>query len=217
MIWKWFYNQSASCDHGTLCQLKNLINYRNIKSHPKEDFRACDDFLKLAVNGHVVAAAMQVLNINSISDIPLNCECDWMLSASERSEKLNDIICDSIIKRFITLDVLAKSEGDKSVDGAETSNDRGMAGEHIEEDTEDRQQKPHQDGVLQYAQDLLSVGMLYLEYQDGVKEGDGERVMRCLKYLLPLFKVSGKKKYSIEVLQTFNVAFGYAQTSVYVW
>ena len=48
--------------------------------------------------------------------------------------------------------------------------------------------KHYQDGVgvLQYAQDLL----LYLEYQDGVKEGDSERVMRCLKYLLPPFKVT---------------------------
>ena len=71
--------------------------------------------------------------------------------------------------------------------------------------------KHYQDGVLQYAHDLLSV---YLEYQDGVK-GDGERVMRCLKYLLPLFKVSGKKNYSIEVLQTlFNVEFVLSNFSV---
>ena len=64
-----------------------------------------------------------------------------------------------------------------------------------------------EDGILQYAQDLLSVGMIYLEYGDGVKEGDGERVKRCLKYLLLLFKVSGKK-YSIEMLQTlFNIEF----------
>ena len=74
--------------------------------------------------------------MSTISDTPLDCECDWMLSALERSEKLNNI-CDSIIERFITLDVLAKgieSEGNKSVDGAETSND-------VEEkNTDDRRQ-----------------------------------------------------------------------------
>ena len=57
-----------------------------------------------------------------------------MLSASERSEKLSNI-CDSIIEWFVTFDILAediKSDGDKSVDGAEISND-------IEEkDTDDR-------------------------------------------------------------------------------
>ena len=131
-----------------------------VKTRPKEDFCACDDFLKLVVNGHIVVAAMEVLNMSTISDTPLNCEFDWMLSASERSQKLNNI-CDSIIERFITLDTLAKyieSEGDKSVVGAETSND-------VEEkDTDDRRQK-HQDGVLQYAQDLLSVSMLYLDYK----------------------------------------------------
>ena len=122
--------------------MKNLINRRNVKTHPKEDFCACDDFLRLVVTGHVVAAAMQVLNINSTSDTPLNCECDWILPASERSEKLNNI-CDSIIKRFITLDLLAKdieSEGDKSVDIGETSKDGEMADEEDinQQDTEGR-------------------------------------------------------------------------------
>lgn len=129
-----------------------------------------------------------------------------------KSDKLNNI-CDSIIERFITLDVLAKdteSEGDQSLDGAEALNNARTAGEDLEEeDTEDMQTtETSSRWCTSVKQDLLSVGTLYLEYQDGVKEGDGERVMRCLKYLLPLYKVSGKKNYSIEVLQTlFNVEF----------
>ena len=44
-----------------------------------------------------------------------------------------------------------------------------------------------EDSVTEYAKQLLSVGLFYFQYRDAVKEGDGGRVLRCWKYLLPLF------------------------------
>ena len=43
------------------------------------------------------------------------------------------------------------------------------------------------DLVVEYEIQLLNIGLFYLEFQDGIKEGDGERVLRCWKYLLPIF------------------------------
>ena len=37
-------------------------------------------------------------------------------------------------------------------------------------------------------------------FSDAIKEGDGNCVLHSWKYLLPLFKSSDRKKYSIEVL-----------------
>ena len=37
-----------------------------------------------------------------------------------------------------------------------------------------------------------------MEFKDSIREGDGERIIRCWRYLLPLFKVSGGKNYCIE-------------------
>ena len=51
-----------------------------------------------------------------------------------------------------------------------------------------------------YFETVLSLGMFYMEYVDSIKEGDGERVHRCWKYLLPIFKSSQRKNYSIEAL-----------------
>ena len=56
------------------------------------------------------------------------------------------------------------------------------------------------DYIYQYAQQLVSLGCFYLEYDDAIKEGDVERVFRCWKYLLPIFVNSGRKNYSIEAL-----------------
>lgn len=45
----------------------------------------------------------------------------------------------------------------------------------------------------------MTVGLLYLEFSDSIKEGDGIRVLRCWRYMLLLFKVTGRTNYSIEV------------------
>ena len=39
------------------------------------------------------------------------------------------------------------------------------------------------DHVQSYCKQLLTIGAIYLEFADSVREGNGERVIRCLKYL----------------------------------
>ena len=72
----------------------------------------------------------------------------------------------------------------------ETEDESGNESQQKTDD--DQSEQEENDTVFEYATDLMSLGMLYLEFRDAVREGDGSRVMRCWKYLLPLFKVSGK-------------------------
>ena len=58
--------------------------------------------------------------------------------------------------------------------------------------------------MFKYSRQLLSVGLLYIEYADAIWEGDGEHVYRCWKYLLPIFKSAGRINYSIEALTLLN-------------
>ena len=57
------------------------------------------------------------------------------------------------------------------------------------------------DDVVNYANDVISLGLFYSNYKGAVKEGDGQRVKLCWKYLLPIFKASDKRNYSGEVLR----------------
>ena len=41
---------------------------------------------------------------------------------------------------------------------------------------------------------------MYLEFRDAIKEGDGICVLRCYRYLLPMFINSGRTNYAIETL-----------------
>ena len=59
-------------------------------------------------------------------------------------------------------------------------------------------QDNQRDKVLAYAKELLSFGLLYKELVDAVREGDGARVLRWWRFMLLIFKATGRKNYSIE-------------------
>lgn len=56
------------------------------------------------------------------------------------------------------------------------------------------------DGVFNYGQHVLSLGLLYMEFVDGTREADGMRVMRCWQFFIPLFRSAQRKNYAIEAL-----------------
>ena len=57
------------------------------------------------------------------------------------------------------------------------------------------------DPCFNYACTRLSLGMLLFNFDDAVKEGDGERVMRCWKFMMLVFKAYGHSKYALAALQ----------------
>lgn len=170
---------------------------------------------------------MKSLEIDSLSEIPKGAECDWMLPEKERRIKL-DKLCNAVIEGFVKVGLL-EAESSKPDDNDDSSDesemetdidrpDDGTQSEEIESESELEQNSIIGDGVYEYARDLLSLGMLYLEYRDAIKEGDGSRVMQCLKFFLPLFKVSGKMNYSIEALQTiYNYNFVLSDMHALQW
>ena len=75
-------------------------------------------------------------------------------------------------------------------------------------DKVDLQEKEVNDKMYDYTAKLVSLGILYMEFCDAIKEGDGERILQCWKFLLPIFKNAGRKSYS------FTMAFIYIQSSL---
>ena len=57
------------------------------------------------------------------------------------------------------------------------------------------------DHVYNYARVLCHYGAIMMEFKDACSEGDGERVFRCWRLLLPHFKVTGRSKYTLEALR----------------
>ena len=58
--------------------------------------------------------------------------------------------------------------------------------------------KPSDDNAYDYACEILSLGLVWYNYLDAVREGDGHCVMSIWKLLLVIFKKTGRRNYAKE-------------------
>ena len=66
------------------------------------------------------------------------------------------------------------------------------------ESTGEQEDRTEKDYVQEYAREVLTLGLLYMEFADAIREGDGEWIIRCWSYLLLLFKATNSRNYAIE-------------------
>ena len=162
----------SSGDHSTLYQLRNAINRTNV-SKPDKDYNACDDFFGLVLDARIVLAAMNLLKMSAPEGQPTSrligdIENMWMEDDDKRREILSGVAL-KVVDTFTDIMFLQPSRSSHGVDK-----------------------------VNMYAKQLLSLGCLYAELVDGIREGDGNRVIRCWRYLLPVFISSGRTNYANE-------------------
>ena len=74
MIFNRLYQSGSSLEGGTLLQLRNLINRRNVKRDISGKFNEAIDFFELVVTGYVISAALHFFSMRSVTDKPSrNC------------------------------------------------------------------------------------------------------------------------------------------------
>lgn len=142
---------------------------------PIDGFNGCDDFFRVVLEGLVLVAAMEKFGMTSVQDAPSK---KWA-SQGQNTQLVNEhdrrnlleSLCLAIVDSFTTCNFHGKPVA------------KAM------------------DKVYLYEKYLLSVGLFYLEYADAIKEGDGTRVLRCWRYMLPMFVSSGKRNYAIESMK----------------
>ena len=147
-------------------QLRNLINRRNVIKKVKSDMNTCEDFFDLIVTGHIIACAMEMLGMSSVNAVPSSNVIQstdelWMRDDSERKSVLMEVASQIV---------------DQNVDLSCT-----FADSQSREST-----CVPADSVYTYACETLTLGLLLLEFNDGIREGDGNRVLRVWKYFLLL-------------------------------
>ena len=64
------YRGGSNCDVGTLLQLRNLINRRNVAKDVMGRFNECIDFFEMVVNCHIIAAGMHFFGLKELSSEP---------------------------------------------------------------------------------------------------------------------------------------------------
>ena len=166
VVWKRLYSTCSGIDGGTLFQLRNLINRRNVVKDVKKDLNSCEEFMELITKAHILSAAMtvaEVQDLQGLSRVILSSE-DHLTTLTSAAKKVCSQFC------------------------------------NVAYCTRARSSTKSTDRVQEYAMETLSLGLLLLEFKDAVREGDGTRLIRCWKYFLIIFRVTGHKNYCLEAL-----------------
>ena len=106
VIWKYFYSEQSAAEHGTMYQLRNLLNRSNVPKKPKKNFDACDDFLCTLVETLLLVATLEYLQMESLDDDPSvnvlpNANTLWTESHEKRANALEEI-CGNIIDKLVS-------------------------------------------------------------------------------------------------------------------
>ena len=103
------YKESSVSEKGTLTQLKVLLNHKRVTfpNNKITNFDACDDFFKIVLSSHVIAAAMELLNMTSLEDEPANdslLPADGWLEDNETRKDLLYAFSSKIVSKFIDIE-----------------------------------------------------------------------------------------------------------------
>ena len=204
---KRLFSGTSRQEGGTLFQLRNLINRRNVSHVTQGKVNEIEDFFELVTVCHIQAVFMLYFGMKDRKGSPtLNMPTEdkiHHLTAQQRSSLLRGKVAD-IVDKYITTNwagARATSDNIRRVTGAENVHEDhnysstassitpASAGLHSHNDD---------DGVLAYACAVLSDGMFMLEFRDAIREGDGRRVLRCWTVMMIYFKSAQRVKYALE-------------------
>lgn len=161
----------SSRDHGTLRYFQSLLNRTTVKSDVKKAVDADLEFLLTVFKGHVLACACKILDIDTLDG---KVHLPPSLTCSSAPARLQVQFVERIALEVVKQFTLINT-----------------CLEVTESD----------DKVYNYARVLCHYSALITEFRDACAEGDGERVFRCWRLMLPYFKSSGRTKYSLEALR----------------
>lgn len=207
---------------GTLLQLRNLINRRNISSDINGKFNAAIDFLKLVLTAHVLAAAIHYFGMSSPKENPtrnavaFSVHEDQWVTLKHAVEQIVD--CFVMVKELTNSHPMLVCVKDSNPHAARVASEHNYFSSTVHDNTTQKKRKLPQwlsdvpvsvgvkknapDGVYNYACAISNDGLLLLELRDAICEGDGPRVIRCWKFMLLHWRHAKHTKYSLEVLIT---------------
>lgn len=224
MVFDYLYKENSAGDLGTLYQLKARLNRKDVHAKVNKSYHGTESFFSTVVDSYVVYAAMEFFGMASPHAAPtLN-----MVQTNEShtlKEKVGELVntyvlfeaefdestalhgeiheaCqeaseENYVCRFPSCNKIYVHE--KRRNNHEVSTHRLT----IPREREDRSPpNPNDgDGVFNYSHNILKTGLLLRDFQDAVKEGDGNRLERLWKFLMLLFKVTGKTKYALAAIR----------------
>ena len=130
----------------------------------------CEDFFTIVFQGLITSGAMAVLKLTDLEHWPNDIDQNAWLLDKTQRQLLMDKILSDIVENIMDIRFHSTAKC--------TGNDK----------------------VLQYAKQLLSMGSIHAEFADAIRERDGDRVLRCWRYLMVIYHNSSRNNYAKEAV-----------------
>lgn len=222
MVFDYLYKENSAGDLGTLYQLKARLNRKDVHAKVNKSYHGAESFFSTVVDSYVVYAAMEFFGMASphaaptLNKIRSNDACKlkekvgelvnaYVLFKAELDESttIYEEICEAetcqenYVCRFPSCNKIyvhekRRNNHEVSAHGLTIPRERGERSPPNPKDG---------DGVFNYSHNILKTGLLLRDFQDAVKEGDGSRLERLWKFMMLLFKVTGKTKYALAAIR----------------
>ena len=179
MIMDKYYKAESCREDGTLFQLKNLINRRNVAKDVSNNYHPDSAFFDLVVDCHIIEGSLVYCGMENI-----NSQCKKIPTGLH--------LADKELKRRILLQLVGEIVDNFFLNPVTLNMNR------LEDMGPQRDEAVNQDRVYNYATNITKLGLLRRVVLIATRYGDGERVLRHWKYAMLLYHQAHKTKYKLD-------------------
>ena len=151
--------------------------------HQKKKVNASKDVLEVVVNGHILAAVISYLGMSSLHDKPSSSIVlhDIWIKDDDTRRKILKATAQHVVSEHVDLaTVFLPWDSKDEVTASSGGTNVGSA--------------------YEYACKVLTLGLFISDFKDAVHEDDSNHMLVIWKYLILLFRATGRKNYEIEAL-----------------
>ena len=195
VIFNQLYSRESDGEKGTLKQLQTAINRTNIPMKVKDDPMAVEDFISLTLDAHIVAAAMEFFQMKDATSAPSTNMDIGQIQKMPKSNRWKSLsmAMQQFLDHFVLHEKVDQLSSNVQALSRETAKKKKADKSRKEVEKERKKQCESEDGVYNYACRFLAMSLMARNFHDASRYGDGERLIRCWKFLLH-FKVDGRIK-----------------------
>ena len=128
--------------------------------------------MQVVLEGHIVAAAMEYFGIESPDDQP-STAIEILKKEGDKQAKFQEMVLD-MVRKSVNLPTWPTAVKPRK--------------------------NSLKDGVNAYAQEVLTLTLVWAQFEDAIREGDGLQVIRCWRFMLLIFKAANRTNYSKEAI-----------------
>ena len=204
-----------------------MINRRNVVKKPKNAVAQCEEFFLLVVKAHIVCAAMTLFGMTTVDNEPAVSDIFPSGCQELQPEQRRNILvmaAQRIVDKYINISLPEAQVTDSEDPSQSRDSGRPKPSRKSKASSKSKHSSKTSDKgsdlVLEYASETLTLGLFLMEFVDAIREGDGDRIIRCWRFFMLLFKASNRTNYSIEaftLLCQFHFIFSERMKQQLVW